>query len=158
MSAFLDLFRGEQIDFKAGRPIWITLSPLRYRSDRLDVTVIVPAELVTDLASVPRLPLLWLAAGGRGTRSATLHDFAYQFGFWWVELPDGKWWQQYVSRMLADDVFYESLLADPISGAGAVRAWEMWLAVRLGGRGIWSDSARALRFNPIWSGGGWEAP
>ena len=31
-----------------------------------------------------RVPVLWLAAGGRGTRSSTLHDFPYQFGFWWI--------------------------------------------------------------------------
>lgn len=157
MSAFLDQFRGAQIDFKAGRPVWITLSPLRYRSDRLDATVIVPAELVTDLASVPRLPLLWLAAGGRGTRSATIHDFAYQFGFWWI-VNGIRWFPQYMSRKLADDVFYESLRADPISGAGPIRAREMWAAVRVGGRGVWADEDRKAELNPIWSGGGWETP
>lgn len=158
MSRFLDHFRGEQVDWRTGRPIWLTLAPLRYQSERLAATIIVPAELVTDLASVPRLPLLWLAAGGRGIRSATIHDFAYMFGFWWLLNDPETWWQQYVSRALADEVFYESLRADPISGAGPIRAREMWVAVRVGGRGVWANPERASDLNPIWSGGGWETP
>lgn len=156
MSRFLDPFRGEQTGWAHGRPVWTTLAPLRYQSDRLGAIIILPSEFVTDLASVPRLPFLWLAVGGRGTRSAALHDFPYQFGFWWLFEGD-RWQPQYVSRKLVDAVYFESLLADPISGAGPVRAREMWAGVRVGGRGVWQNG-RASDLNPIWSSGGWETP
>ena len=157
MSAFLDRFRGEQTDWKSGRPIWTTLAPLRYRSAHLGKTIIIPAEMVTDLASVPRLPLLWLAAGGRGIRSATVHDFAYMFGFWWIARRD-RWYKGTCTRAMADRVFYESLLADPISGTGRIRAWQMYQAVRLGGRGVCGNEDRKIAMNPIWSSGAWETP
>jgi len=159
MSAFLDQFRGAQTGWSDGRAVWTTLAPLRYQSTLLMATVIVPAVFITDLASVPRVPVLWLAAGGRGTRSSTLHDFPYQFGFWWIINQDsGRWVRYEVNKSLTDEVFHESLLADPISGAGRVRAWEMYQAVRWGGRGVWADQKRATALNPCWSAGRWEAP
>lgn len=157
MSAFLDLFVGAQIGWRNGRPLWETRAPLRYRSDLLQATIITPTEFITDGASVPRWPLLWLLAGGRGNRSAVIHDFVYQFGFWWIEMPNGTWRPQYVSRTLTDAVFYESLPADPISGVGPILARGMWSAVRVGGRGVWQNG-RASDLNPIWSSGGWETP
>lgn len=158
MARFLDPLRVEQVRWETGRSVWMTLAPLRYESDRLKTTIIVPAEMITDFGSVPRLPVVWLIAGGRGNRSAVIHDAAYQFGFWWILLPSGEWWAQPVERAVADEVFYESLLADPISGVGPIRAREMWLAVRVGGRGVWANQGRASDLNPIWSGGGWETP
>jgi len=157
MSEFLTSLDVRQVDWRNGRPVWKTLTPLRYRSDTLGATIVVPAEMVTDLASVPRMPLLWLATGGRGNRSSVVHDTGYQFGFWWVESADG-WTRLDVERITADRVFHESLLADPIGGAGPVRAWEMWVGVRLGGRGIWADRARTRRLNPKWSAEWWQAP
>lgn len=149
MSQFLSFFEGRQINWTDGRPIWWSLAPLPYQSDRLGVTVLIPAEFISDLASVPRVPVLWLMAGGRGTRSAVLHDFPYQFGYW---LLDGENGRIEVTRALADDVFYESLLADPISGAGPVQAWEMWAGVRAGGHGVWQDrQRRSPVLNPEWS-------
>ena len=158
MSAFLDLFRGEQTGWKDGRAVWHTLAPLRYRSDLLQATVIIPAEFVTDLASTPRWPVLWLATGGRGTRSAVVHDFAYVFTFYWLLEDAGTWTRCPVQKTVVDEVFHESLLADPISGANRVRAWEMYVGVRLGGRGGWANETRKTTLNPSWSAGRWEAP
>ena len=153
MSEFLDYFDGRQIDWKNGRPLWMTLAPLRYRSDLLGGRVIlIPAEFVTDLASTPRLPIIWLAVGGRGTRSAVTHDWPYQTGWWLLE--DGT--KLNVEKDLVDEVFWESLLADPISGAGPMRAREMWAGVRIGGRGVWAErKVRAASLNPIWTREGW---
>lgn len=150
-SEFLDALDVRQIGWRAGRPVWITLSPLRYRSALLDATVLVPAEFITDFASVPRWPLAWWLAGGRGPRSATLHDFPYQFACW--VLDDGR--RLPVEQDLADAVYHESLLADPISGAGPASAWLMHLGVRLGGRGVWRDRARTDALNPEWTAAGW---
>ena len=52
MSEFLDLFVAAQIGWKNGRPLWETRAPLRYRSDLLQTTIIVPSEFITDVASV----------------------------------------------------------------------------------------------------------
>ena len=135
-----------------GRPVWITLTPLRYQSDLLDATIRVLPEFITDAASTPRIPLAWLIAGGRGFRSATIHDWAYMRGSW---LLDGQG-QREVDKATVDEVFYESLRADPISGVGPTVAMMMWLAVRAGGRGIWRDGHRRARaLNPIWTAQGW---
>src|SRR3972149_2988028 len=149
MSEFLDLFVAAQIGWKNGRPLWGTRAPLPHRSDLLQTTIIVPSEFITDVASVPRLPLVWLIAGGRGTRSAVVHDAAYQFGFWWIINQDsGRWVRYEVNKSLTDEVFHESLLADPISGAGRVRAWEMYQAVRWGGRGVSTGTGNSCVMPP----------
>ena len=155
-SEFLDRFRGEQVGWKGGRAVWMTLAPLRYRSERLGVEIVVPAEFITDLASVPRAPLAFWIAGGRGTRSAVIHDFPYQFGYWIT--ADGD--RRHVSRDDTDAVFLESLRADPISGAGSLVARIMYRGVRWGGRGHWGDEGRrAATLNPIWTAlGGPEVP
>ena len=150
MSGFHGHFIGAQIGWENGRALWVTVVPLYYSSTHLGRTMVIPGEFVTDLASVPRLPLAYLLAGGRGTRSATLHDFPYQFGFW-LDAVDGVTHID-VDKQTVDTVFHESLLADPISGAGRVSAWQMWAAVRVGGRGIWSKgTTRSEALNPEWS-------
>ena len=152
-SEFLTPFEGRQVGWEHGRAVWWTLTPLRYRSVRLGATVVVPAEMVTDLASVPRAPFAFWLAGGRGTRSAVLHDFPYQFGYWLRE-GEGGATRLYVAKAEADAVFRESLLADPISGAGRLAARLMHAAVRFGGTGVWRKDARRERLNPEWAAGG----
>ena len=152
MSEFLDLFEARQINWRDGRPIWMTTAILRYRSDRLGATIHIPAEFVTDCASVPRIPFAWLLAGGRGIRSSVLHDYPYQTGYWLLEGHG----QNEVPKDLVDEVFHESLLADPISGAGAFVARQMWRGVRLGGRGVWDQARdRARILNPYWEATQW---
>lgn len=154
-SEFLDPLRLEQTGWKDGRPVWMTLTPLRYRSDLLGITLVVPAKMISDLASVPRLPILWLATGGRGPRSAVLHDMPYQFGFWLRDVEESGGGRRYVRKDEADAVFYESLEADPMSGANRVRAWEMLAGVRINmNGGVWGDRARTRALNPIWSASG----
>lgn len=153
MSRFLDDLRLIQTGWHKGRAVWKTLAPLAYHSDLLGETIVVPDEFITDLASVPRLPIAWLVAGGRGSRSAVLHDFAYQFGKWTA--ANGE--PSTATRRLADAVFRESLAADPISGAGPAAQRLMWLAVRLLAGFAWEgDRTRAL--NPIWSTEGLPTP
>ncbi len=155
-AGFLDTFKGEQIGWENGRAVWKTLAPLRYRSVLLGGRVIlIPTEDITDHASVPRVPLAYLLTGGRGIRSATIHDFPYQFGYWLLE--DGT--RLTVDKPTTDAVFHESLPADPISGAGPTMAWTMFQAVSHFGHGHWNDQgARAAKLNPIWTAEGWLAP
>ena len=137
-----------------GRRRWITLSPLVYSSGVFGGTITVPAEFITDLASVPRLPVAWWIAGDRARGPAVLHDWLYQHpGFG--------------DRSLADAVFLEAMgVHQPEFGHEAepilVRT-TMWSAVRAFGWMVWhSYERRASALNPEWSSAGWpdlaEAP
>lgn len=148
ISEFLDPFIGSQTAWLDGRAVWTTSHRLRYWSALLEAAIIIPAEFITDHASVPRLPLTWLIAGGRAIRSATLHDFIYQFGY--VLLLDGS--TRSLTRQEGDALFYESLRADPISGANRLIAWLMYRAVRLAGGFMWNARrARTATLNPEWT-------
>lgn len=153
--SFLDFADLRQIGWKDGRAVWITLAPLRYRCAALGTTLLIPAEFVTDLASVPRVILAYWIAGGRGTRSSLLHDFPYQFGYWLD--TDGA--RLGVDKATVDREFHRSLRTDPISGAGPVIAQVMYRGVQIGGRGRWNEPARTAALNPIWTREGWlDAP
>ena len=60
--------------------VWILDQPLVYQSPvhgRLEV----PAGFETDLASVPRIPVVYRLWGDRAHREAVLHDAAYCIDF-----------------------------------------------------------------------------
>lgn len=118
----LRVMRGQ---FRQGRQLFALISAVAYESDRLGGIVVVPAGYITDLASVPKIPLAWLAAGGTGTEAAVIHDFLY-----WVHAFN----DEPISRATADAVFREAIAA---SEDRTAPGWLMWLAVRLGGGGAW---------------------
>ena len=144
-SRFHGFLNSEQIDWRAGRPVFRLTAPLRYTSDLLGCTVVIPAGFVTDLASVPRRLVTWFLTGGRAPRPAVVHDFPYQFGTFTRD--DGSTFE--VSKDTADAVFAEAMAVDPISGTNAVTRWLMWAGVRVGGRGVWEDARRVAELNPI---------
>lgn len=96
---------------------WRLDEDLRYQSNVLANVVTVPAGFVTDFATVPRLPVVYLAFDGYGDRAAVVHDFLYRQGE--------------ISRETCDKVFYEALLAD---GVSKWRASLMYAAVRVFGK------------------------
>jgi len=146
VSEFRDPLVIAQTGWQDGRALWRTRAALRYQSDYLGEVLIIPDDFITDLGSVPRWPLVFWLAGGRGHRSAVLHDFPYQFRFWIT----GEGERLEISRRDADAVYHESLLADPWSGTTAAVARQMWLGVRVGGRS-WSDRTRVRALNPQWA-------
>lgn len=73
---------------------WRLREPLGFYTARYNMTICAPAGFVTDFASVPRLPLAWLLAGGTGHWEAVIHDPMYRFG-----LPH---------RHMADWIFYDA--------------------------------------------------
>ena len=88
---------------------WMLISPLKYYSEKLQYTVEVPENFLTDFISFGPLK-------GLGQRPAVVHDFLYSVkGF---------------DRSIADDVFKEAL---ELVGVGTIRAYFMFLAVRLVG-------------------------
>jgi hypothetical protein len=113
MSAFTTQLAVELEDEFGG--IWKLLAPLAYESDLLGKEVIVPKDFATDFASIPRLPFVYWATGGKGDRAAVVHDFLYSSG---------------IERKLADQVLKEALLA---CGYSTILANAFYAAVRVGG-------------------------
>jgi hypothetical protein len=125
---------------------WETLSEFRYESD-VDGLVVVPAEFITDLASVPRWPLAYLIAGDRAPAAAVLHDWLYQS-------PD------FDKRVLADAIMLEAMgVHQPELGFEAeniVIRQMMYRSVRLMGWHAWrKHRQRAKELNPEWTAEGW---
>lgn len=99
------------------------VQPLLFYSKSLKRVIEVPDGFCTDGASVPRLPIVYLAVGGRAKRAAAVHDFLYQ--------THGT-----RTRRQADIVFLEGMKVDGIS------LWArelMYAGVRVGGLGSWND-------------------
>lgn len=65
-----------------GERIHILLSDLVYYSALLDAIITVPAGFETDLASVPRVPIIFTLWGDRAHREGVLHDGVYCVDFY----------------------------------------------------------------------------
>lgn len=57
--------------------VWRLRSPLIYQSDLIG-PVTVPVDFFTDLASVPRVPVVYWFWGGRAHCESVLHDYLYR--------------------------------------------------------------------------------
>ena len=104
-----------------GAEFWTVDEPFVFDSPALGVTITVPRGFLTDLASVPRLPVIYLLTGATGDEPAVIHDFLY------TTKP--------CTRAQADAVFYEAAIA---CGMPRWRAWLMWAGIRAGGASHWS--------------------
>ena len=115
MSVFLSRLAMEVVDHEDGGE-WVLTTALLYQSDIARQTFMVPPGFRTDLASVPRMPIIYFLTGNSSTEASVIHDFLYC--------------TKTVSRELADAVFRE---ASAVTGVPAWRRWVMWAGVRLGG-------------------------
>lgn len=100
---------------------WRLTRALVYQSDVAGQTFSVPRGFVTDLASVPRLPVVYLLAGGTSNEAAVVHDWLYT--------------TQPVPRSIADRVLRE---ASAVTCVPAWRRWLMYWGVRIGGGAHWA--------------------
>lgn len=119
MSRFIGKLCMENADDTDNGKFVLTKS-LIYQSDIAKETFIVPAGFQTDLASVPRLPIIYLLAGGTSTEAAVVHDWLYS--------------SHQVTRSMADAVLRE---ASAVTGVPAWRRWMVWAGVRIGGASHW---------------------
>lgn len=117
MSAFLSGDLDADL-IKESPPTWRLNEPVVYQSDVAGQTFTVPAGFVTDLASVPRWPLVYLLAGGTANEASVVHDWLYS--------------THVVPRAVADSVLRE---ASAVTGVPVWRRWLMWAGVRIGGGG-----------------------
>lgn len=116
MSKFLSELDMMEADRDVDDGKWRLCAPLIYSSDAINRTITVPADFVTDLASVPRLPVIYWLCGGRANKPAVVHDFLYSNGI--------------VPREQADAVFLEAM---EVVGVPWVYRKLMWAGVRVGG-------------------------
>lgn len=107
--------------FFSGHP---TLVPLKQRhwwvlaEDWTYHGFTIPAGFLTDFDSIPPIPGVYALFKGRARRSALLHDYHYATGC--------------VSKEVADDFFYRTMLED---GVNRTLAKQMYRAVKwFGGR------------------------
>lgn len=103
---------------------WQLQSALVWESDALG-TIRVPSGYRTDLASVPRLPIIHALAGGRAHMPAVLHDFLYEHHN-----------TLRITRKQADVAFLQAMIAvdEP---ANAFTRYAMYFGVRMGGWFVW---------------------
>lgn len=95
--------------------------PLVYESDVIKATIHVPDGFYTDLASVPRVPLIYTLWGGRAHHEAVLHDYLYRID----AIPAATCEE-------ANSVFLEAMRA---RGKGWWISYPMYAGVCIGGPG-----------------------
>lgn len=100
--------------------MWIVLEEFVYYSDVLGKEIHVPAGFKTDLASVPRIPIIFDLCGDTSQEAAVIHDWLYD--------------QHLCTRAEADSVLRE---ASEASGVPKWRRNLMWAGVRMFGGSHW---------------------
>jgi hypothetical protein len=124
MSAFLSPLKldymtdsaGNLLKNRDGRQLFTLLYPFSYHSDVLGCIITVPKGFVTDLASIPRLPVIYLLLNGVADEAGVVHDYLYSTGL--------------VPRIKADQVLREACIC---SGVSSWKASLIYAGVRIGG-------------------------
>ena len=78
--------------------VYILDRVLAYYSEYLGDTILVQAGFYTDLASVPRIPIIYSLFGDRAHHESVIHDYLYRKD----SIP-------VVSKSTADRVFFEAM-------------------------------------------------
>lgn len=102
--------------------IWIVNKPLKYYSVILQQLIVIPPGFETDLASVPRLPIVYSIWGAKAHREAVLHDYLFR--------SDSK---PVVTFMQANRLFLEAMHA---TNKPWYISYPMYSAVVIGSRGL----------------------
>lgn len=101
---------------RSGRQLWKLTDSFSYQSDIAGMIITAPTGMITDFASVPRIPVVYLMLGEIANEPGTIHDAIYSLCI----LP----------RDVADSVLKEMCL---LTGISAWKAQAIYLGVRVGG-------------------------
>lgn len=106
-----------------------------YEDCYVSAIVTIPKGFVTDLASIPRSLWSILPPHGASFSASVLHDYYYTvhpMEMWQLQHPDyfDKPYSQAEERKVADQIFYDNLIA---AGISKLQAKTMYAAVRLFG-------------------------
>jgi hypothetical protein len=132
--SFLSPLSVTEIQRGDGLALWSLNKPFYcyVDNDGQKVEIIIPAEFITDFASVPRLPFAYLLYGGIGNRAGVVHDALYSA---WKRIQvftliDNVKVDYEVTRSWADEVLRSALQE---CGVGFFARNMMYSAVRLAG-------------------------
>ena len=98
--------------------VWKLHSPLVYESDLLGL-ITVPVGFETDLASVPRVPFIYMMWGGKAHREGVIHDYLFRSD----SVPPSSYSQ-------ANGVFFEAMA---VREKPVYVRYPMWWGVVIGG-------------------------
>ena len=107
---------------------WRLTHPLVYRSD-IAGHICIPRGFKTDLATVPRIPIIYVSWGDRAHREAVVHDYLYRQNC-----------APCVSRDVADRIFLEAM---ECRGVPWYIRYPMYLGVRSAGWPFWKRNSVA---------------
>ncbi len=156
MGKFLTPLRTEQIsEATLTRKAKFRLtSTLIYESKTLNQTIIVPEGFITDFATVPRIPIVYMLLGNLGNAAAALHDFLYTY----PHLPSHNSKCDPVTRELADKVLQgaivdgmvkDDVIEDIITVTQSIKnigyiiiGLLFYIGVRIGGSSHWGQQAK----------------
>ena len=115
--------------------------PLRYLDSKKRLWII-PVGFETDLASIPRIPIVWFLWGDRVHREGVLHDFAYRINsYYHVKAAFGAWHpvDAQLTRGEADDLLFEAIRSESPCHKGEPFwvSYPVWAGVRAGGWGAY---------------------
>lgn len=125
---FVTPLRGELLECKWTHTKWKILEPLIYVTHITDTPqlIYVRPGFVTDLASVPRLPLVFLLAGRLSHEPAVIHDWCY--------------YKQLFPRSVCDKIFLEAMGTKNVN---PIMAGAMYSGVVVGGWRAYNRYGRA---------------
>jgi hypothetical protein len=117
---------GKALMNRQGRQLYMLDSPLMYDSDVAGLIITAPTGFVSDLASIPRWPIVYFLLNAEADVPSVTHDFLYSTAV----LP----------RKLADEVFKEASI---LTGVPEWKAWGAFIGVRIGGSGHYGAAYKA---------------
>lgn len=117
MTALTDAVTGYPLRNRDGKQLYRVDDPgLSFNSEIAGMVITVEAKFVTDLASIPRLPLVYLLLNECANIPGVIHDFLYS--------------KEVFPRLKCDQILREACLA---IGVSSWKAWLIYTGVRIGG-------------------------
>lgn len=105
-----------------GRRLYLVLSDLNYQSDIAKQIITAPKGFISDLGSVPRIPLVFDALGEIAIEPYLIHDVLYN--------------KKTLSRALADNILLEAL---KLVGISYLKRMAIYQGVHLFGGSHWGS-------------------
>jgi hypothetical protein len=134
---FQNTLVSKEIGMVGSKTIHQVHEPLYYIDEKGRLWII-PTGFETDLASIPRLPIVWFLWGDRVHREGVLHDFGYRGdSYYFIRNAAGVWVKvaEPISRKEGDDLLFEAMRSDN-AGSKSQPFWvtyPVWAGVRAGG-------------------------
>ena len=124
---FQNVLDSHEVGECGGKVVLQLDSALKWQCDKYRIAI--PQYFYTDLASVPRLPIIYTMWGDKAHREGVLHDYLYRKDCLVYDRLTGET-RKGVTREFADDMFLEAMKSrkQPFY----IR-YPMWMGVRSGG-------------------------